>query len=79
VEDDGIGGADPTSGSGLRGLQDRVTAIGGRLSVEGPSGEGTRVRAEIPVVGPRMRHEWAPSDTEADEMEEHLPGLGGIE
>jgi signal transduction histidine kinase len=79
VEDDGIGGADPTSGSGLRGLQDRVTAIGGRLSVEGPSGEGTRVRAEIPVVGPRMRHEWAPSDAEADEMEEHLPGLGGIE
>jgi len=79
VEDDGIGGVDPTSGSGLRGLQDRVTAIGGRLSVEGPSGEGTCVRAEIPVVGPRMRHEWAPSDAEADEMEEHLPGLGGID
>jgi len=79
VEDDGIGGADPTSGSGLRGLQDRVTAIGGRLSVEGPSGEGTCVGAEIAVVGPRMRHEWAPSDAEADEMEEHLPGRGGIE
>jgi signal transduction histidine kinase len=55
VEDDGIGGADPTSGSGLRGLQDRVAAIGGRLSVEGLSGRGTCVRAEIPVVGRRTR------------------------
>jgi signal transduction histidine kinase len=48
VADDGIGGADPDRGSGLRGLADRVTALGGRLRVESPPGEGTRVIASIP-------------------------------
>jgi signal transduction histidine kinase len=48
VEDDGDGGADPGSGSGLSGLQDRVNAVGGQLWVESPPGEGTRVWAEIP-------------------------------
>jgi signal transduction histidine kinase len=47
--DDGVGGADPASGSGLRGLADRVEALGGRLRVESPPAEGTRVQAEIPV------------------------------
>jgi PAS domain S-box-containing protein len=49
VEDDGIGGADPKRGSGLRGLADRLSALDGTLDVESPSGRGTRVRAEIPV------------------------------
>jgi signal transduction histidine kinase len=49
VVDDGIGGADPAGGSGLRGLADRVEALGGRLRVESPPAEGTRVEAEIPV------------------------------
>jgi signal transduction histidine kinase len=48
VSDDGVGGADPARGSGLRGLADRVEALGGRLAVESPPGEGTRLRAEIP-------------------------------
>ena len=48
VSDDGIGGADPTAGSGLRGLADRVEAVGGRLSVESPPSGGTTVRAELP-------------------------------
>jgi signal transduction histidine kinase len=48
VADDGVGGADAQSGSGLRGLGDRVEALGGRLEVESPSGGGTRVRARIP-------------------------------
>jgi signal transduction histidine kinase len=48
VSDDGVGGADPARGSGLRGLADRVEALGGRLTVESPPGEGTRLRAEIP-------------------------------
>ena len=49
VEDDGVGGADAALGSGLRGLQDRVHALGGRLSVEsGPGTPGTQVRAELP-------------------------------
>jgi signal transduction histidine kinase len=48
IIDDGIGGADSESGSGLRGLADRVEALGGRLRVWTPQGGGTRVRAEIP-------------------------------
>jgi signal transduction histidine kinase len=48
VVDDGVGGANTERGSGLRGLADRVEALGGRLRVWSPSGGGTRVRAEIP-------------------------------
>jgi PAS domain S-box-containing protein len=50
VEDDGVGGADPTRGSGLRGLADRVEALAGRLAVDSESGRGTRIRAEIPCA-----------------------------
>jgi signal transduction histidine kinase len=48
IEDDGVGGAEPSRGSGLRGLADRVEALGGRLSVASPPGAGTRVIAELP-------------------------------
>jgi signal transduction histidine kinase len=48
VDDDGIGGAAAGRGSGLRGLADRVEALGGRLTVSSPPGRGTRLRAEIP-------------------------------
>jgi PAS domain S-box-containing protein len=48
VKDDGVGGADATRGSGLRGLADRVEALQGRLVVTSEKGRGTRVRAEIP-------------------------------
>jgi signal transduction histidine kinase len=48
VADDGIGGAAGGSGSGLRGLADRVEALGGRLTVSSPPGRGTTLRAEIP-------------------------------
>jgi signal transduction histidine kinase len=50
VADDGRGGADPTLGSGLRGLSERVEAMGGTLSIESPVGHGTRLRAEFPCV-----------------------------
>ncbi len=50
IADDGVGGADPTRGSGLRGLVDRVEALDGRLHVESPRGQGTRIRAEIPCA-----------------------------
>jgi PAS domain S-box-containing protein len=49
VADDGIGGADPAQGTGLRGLADRVEALDGRLEVANANGGGTVVRAEIPV------------------------------
>jgi signal transduction histidine kinase len=48
VADDGVGGADPQQGSGLRGLTDRIEALDGTLAVVSPAGEGTRIRAEIP-------------------------------
>jgi PAS domain S-box-containing protein len=48
IVDDGVGGADAAGGSGLRGLVDRIEALGGRLEVSSPSEGGTRVRAEIP-------------------------------
>ena len=51
VNDDGVGGADVAAGSGLRGLEDRITALGGGLSVESSPGAGTLVWAEIPCDG----------------------------
>jgi PAS domain S-box-containing protein len=50
VADDGRGGADPARGSGLRGLADRIAALDGTLTVDSPSGTGTRLRAEIPCA-----------------------------
>jgi signal transduction histidine kinase len=48
VADDGVGGAQPANGSGLRGIADRVEALDGRLRITSTPGEGTRLRAEIP-------------------------------
>jgi signal transduction histidine kinase len=50
VSDDGIGGASTGGGSGLRGLADRVEALGGRLTVSSPPGRGTKLSAEIPCA-----------------------------
>jgi signal transduction histidine kinase len=52
VSDDGDGGADPDRGSGLRGLADRLAALGGRLDVLSPLGAGTTVRAVLPLDTP---------------------------
>jgi signal transduction histidine kinase len=52
VSDDGRGGADPGRGTGLRGLADRVEAVGGALTVDSPRGAGTRLVAELPLTGP---------------------------
>jgi PAS domain S-box-containing protein len=49
VADDGVGGADPARGSGLRGLADRIEALDGQLEIESRSGGGTCVRAVIPL------------------------------
>jgi signal transduction histidine kinase len=48
VSDDGVGGADPTAGSGLTGLSDRVAALGGNVRIVSPPGSGTSVRVELP-------------------------------
>jgi PAS domain S-box-containing protein len=49
IEDDGVGGARPSVGSGLSGLHDRITALSGTLTLDSPPGRGTRIRAEIPL------------------------------
>jgi signal transduction histidine kinase len=51
VADDGVGGADERRGTGLRGLTDRVEALGGRLTVSSSEGGGTRLTAELPLDG----------------------------
>jgi signal transduction histidine kinase len=54
VSDDGVGGANPVAGTGLRGLADRVEALDGRLRVESEPGEGTRIVAAIPLSEVRI-------------------------
>jgi signal transduction histidine kinase len=50
IRDDGVGGADPRRGSGLQGLADRVSAIGGEIRVDSPRGNGTIISARIPCA-----------------------------
>jgi signal transduction histidine kinase len=74
VSDDGVGGAELGEGSGFQGLQDRVGALEGTLSVESPKGSGTRVRAAIPLVEPVRSRDGASralvlSDSEAIERQ----------
>jgi signal transduction histidine kinase len=49
IRDDGVGGADPSHGSGLVGLIDRVEALGGAIAVTSPPGRGTAMVVELPV------------------------------
>ena len=49
IRDDGIGGADPARGSGIVGLTDRVTALGGTIRLESPPGQGTHITVELPL------------------------------
>jgi signal transduction histidine kinase len=50
VTDDGVGGADPSGGTGLLGLMDRVEALGGGLELDKPAKGGTRLRADVPLT-----------------------------
>ncbi len=52
VSDDGVGGADPGSGSGLQGLHDRLAALNGTLVIDSPPGNGTQLRARVPLREP---------------------------
>ena len=49
ISDDGVGGADPSRGTGLVGLHDRVEALGGTILVESPVGAGTSVWVSLPL------------------------------
>jgi signal transduction histidine kinase len=81
VRDDGVGGADPSAGSGLRGLADRVSALGGMLEIESPPGEGTAVTARLalgspetgrramrPGPGTNARRDGSPGPADHDEV-----------
>jgi uncharacterized protein YhfF len=57
VSDDGVGGARPEAGTGLLGLADRVTALGGRLEIDSPAGAGTKLVATIPLAPWRIAQE----------------------
>jgi PAS domain S-box-containing protein len=52
IEDDGVGGAQTSPGSGFSGLHDRISALNGTFAVDSPTGEGTRIRVEIPLTQP---------------------------
>ena len=51
IRDDGVGGADPSQGSGLVGLSDRIEALGGTLQVSSPAGNGTTLLIDVPLDG----------------------------
>ncbi|MFT4050456.1 MAG: histidine kinase [Solirubrobacterales bacterium] len=59
VSDDGVGGADPSRGTGLTGLNDRVSALDGELEILSPAGVGTTVRATLPFA--QVSHTWNPT------------------
>ena len=63
VIDDGRGGADPASGTGLRGLADRAEALGGSLTIDSPPGHGTTVTLRLPLAE-TAAHRSFPSDAE---------------
>jgi signal transduction histidine kinase len=63
IRDDGIGGADPSGGSGLIGLKDRVEALDGTISVVSPSGQGTMLRVRLPTDSSAARTPPPPPST----------------
>lgn len=63
VRDDGAGGADPSRGSGLVGLGDRVEALGGRISVASPPDHGTTITATLPIRRGRATADGSPEDS----------------
>jgi len=64
VRDDGSGGVDPARGSGLSGLADRVSALGGTLEIDSPVGAGTTIRARMPLTAPGEASREAGGDAE---------------
>src|SRR5262249_56398173 len=70
VSDDGAGGATIIGSYGLRGLADRLEALGGRLEVESPPASGTRLQAELPLPA-----QPAPAPTPAPQSRPPPPGL----
>jgi signal transduction histidine kinase len=60
VRDNGVGGADPAYGSGLVGLEDRIEAFGGRMTLDSPLGGGTTLIAQLPLLPEKPALDGAP-------------------
>ena len=73
VTDDGRGGVDPSAGSGLRGLDDRVTAADGTLTIDSRRGRGTTIRAELPLDRRHCRG-WVRRCARPDQRRRRCPG-----
>jgi signal transduction histidine kinase len=74
IDDDGVGGADPTLGSGLVGMKDHVEAVGGALTMRSRPGQGTHLLATVPLnsdqqTSPSYRSTWTPSWPSASEKD----------
>jgi signal transduction histidine kinase len=74
IRDDGVGGADAATGTGLLGLRERVEALGGSLAVLSPRGRGTVIRATLPERWPRPQGGRAPEVAPATDRQAHEPG-----
>jgi signal transduction histidine kinase len=78
VRDDGVGGADPARGSGIVGLTDRVTALGGTLVLRSPPGEGTAIDLALPINAALSGGRLSASVEEGDHSEDTpVVGVGG--
>ena len=58
ISDDGVGGADPSTGSGLTGVRDRIEALGGSLAVRSPGGQGTVLDVALPLAAAGQPEAW---------------------
>jgi PAS domain S-box-containing protein len=72
IDDDGIGGAQPSAGGGLAGLADRIATVDGTLTVTSEPGQGTHIRAEIPLPADVR----AGATTDADRRPHQIVGFG---
>jgi PAS domain S-box-containing protein len=76
IEDDGVGGAEASAGSGLVGLIDRVEALGGRFTLDSPPDRGTRISVVLPVAAPPTADPLGPrGSASADGLGPHGPLL----
>jgi PAS domain S-box-containing protein len=73
IRDDGIGGANPSQGSGLLGLRDRVEALGGSLDLASPAARGTSLMVRIPILSDLSPTGKAESDKHLDAADSEAP------
>ena len=84
VCDDGVGGADASTGSGLRGMADRVSALGGELEIESRAGEGTAISVRLALPGQEAARDTsaftqtgAVQDRHVEAAHRHAKSAGG--